>query len=914
MKNLRRFQSPLIALLCLAGHAATEAQTVPYATSISPEIRAGKLAEDRGAAGLQQTLRKLNTWASLMMITAHPDDEDGGMLTYESRGLGVRTALFTLTRGEGGQNAMSGESYDALGLIRNYELLRADTYYATEQYWGTVADFGFSKTIEESFSKWGKERVLYDAVRSVRMNRPLVVASVFLGGITDGHGQHQVAGEITQEVFKAAGDPKIFPDQIAAGLRPWSPRKVYARSPLFSVGPQGMFDYATGKWAPVRFYNYVDQRWSTQSPEVNIEIPSGTYDPLLGRSYIQISREGWGEQKTQNGGGFIVLSGPATTQYHRYGSLVATTEHEKNFFDGIDASIEGLASLAPGKPVFLREGLHALQQQITSALANYQPSAPDKIAPQLREGLLQTGKLLSAIRNSQLPDEAKGDLTHELEIKQTQFNTALAQALGLEITAVRTASANATSQNLNAGETSQAITPGENFFLRVHATTASPLAKLEAAEIQTPEGENWKIASTQKVSTNDTIFQISAAENAAPTKAFYSRPDIEQPYYDISSPNLRNSPITPYPVTGWAIFDYDGAKIKIGQVAQSVKRIPGPGSILEPLVVTPRLSVSLSPEGGALPLTSKSFSITAKIHGQTEADGSIHLKLPSGWTSEPENASFHLAKAGEEASIPFNLHVGSLSESSYSIQAVVESNGRSYTEGWQTVGYPGVLPSNFYRPAITHVRAIDVKITPGLKVGYVMGTGDSVPEALTSLGVATHILTDEELANGALDSYDAIVIGIRAYTVRPALHKWSRKLMEYVNGGGNLVVQYQSADFPSPYSLTLGSQEKVVEELAPVKLLTHDHPLLQQPNLLTEKDFDGWVEERGHSFAASWDSHFIALTETADQGQDPQKGGLLTAIEGKGRYTYVAFALHRQLPEQVAGAYRLLANLVSKTK
>jgi hypothetical protein len=166
----------LAALLCATLSLHAGAQTVPYATSICPDIRAGKLAEDRGAAGLEQTLRKLDTWASLMLITAHPDDEDGGMLAYESRGQGVRTALLTLSRGEGGQNAMSGESYDALGLIRTQELLRADEFYGTEQYWGTVADFGFSKTIEEAFSKWGHDRVLYDAVRAVRMNRPLVVA------------------------------------------------------------------------------------------------------------------------------------------------------------------------------------------------------------------------------------------------------------------------------------------------------------------------------------------------------------------------------------------------------------------------------------------------------------------------------------------------------------------------------------------------------------------------------------------------------------------------------------------------------------------------------------------------------------------------------------------------------------------
>jgi LmbE family N-acetylglucosaminyl deacetylase len=211
------------------------------------------LAENRGAAALWQSLKQLHTWGSVMTIIAHPDDEDGGMLAYESRGLGTRTAIMTLTRGEGGQNAMSGATFDALGLIRTNELLNADAYYGSSgitQYFGRVADYGFSKTMDEALAQWGHDRVLYDAVRAVRMNRPLVVTSTFVGGITDGHGHHQVAGLLAQEVFKDAGDPSVFPDQIAAGLRPWQPQKVYARTPFFSITARGMFDYATVRTIP----------------------------------------------------------------------------------------------------------------------------------------------------------------------------------------------------------------------------------------------------------------------------------------------------------------------------------------------------------------------------------------------------------------------------------------------------------------------------------------------------------------------------------------------------------------------------------------------------------------------------------------------------------------------------------------
>src|SRR5208282_3500184 len=295
-----------------------------------PTAIALPLAEDRGGAALEQALKRLGTTASLMMIVAHPDDEDGALLTYLSRGLGVRATLFTLTRGEGGQNAMSADTYDALGIIRTNELLKADEFYGANQLWGTEADFGFSKTQEESLARWGHERVLYDAVLAVRRERPQVIVSTFVGGITDGHGQHQVSGEIAQEVFKAAADPNVFPEQLKEGLQPWQPLAVYSMVPFAPVTEKGMFDYATGKWAPAKFHNYVTGEWITGVPSTDVSMPVGTLDPALGRSYLQIAREGWGEQKSQNGGANPTLSGPADTNYHLWAvATAAKTDADK---------------------------------------------------------------------------------------------------------------------------------------------------------------------------------------------------------------------------------------------------------------------------------------------------------------------------------------------------------------------------------------------------------------------------------------------------------------------------------------------------------------------------------------------------------------------------------------------------------
>jgi len=296
--------SAALAGLILAGALSlTTQQSAPQPAAAASALAAVPLpepsdvalpiAEDRGQAALEQSLKRLSTTASVLMIVAHPDDEDGALLAYLSRGLGARCTLMTLTRGEGGQNAMSADSYDALGLIRTNELLKAGEFYGSRQLWGTEVDFGFSKTQEESFAKWGHDRVLYDAVLAVRRERPQIIVSTFVGGITDGHGHHQVSGEIAQEAFKAAGDPKVFPEQLKDGLQPWQPLAVYSMVPFAPVTDGKMFDYATGKWAPARFKNYVTGEWSTEVPSTDVSIPVGTRDPVLGRSYVQIAREGW---------------------------------------------------------------------------------------------------------------------------------------------------------------------------------------------------------------------------------------------------------------------------------------------------------------------------------------------------------------------------------------------------------------------------------------------------------------------------------------------------------------------------------------------------------------------------------------------------------------------------------------------
>ena len=887
------------------------------------------IAEDRGAAALEQSLKRLGTTASVMMIVAHPDDEDGPLLTYLSRGLGVRTILLTLTRGEGGQNAMGGESYDALGLIRTNELLKAGEYYGVKQLWGTEADFGFSKTQEESFAKWGHDRVLYDAVLAVRQERPQIILSTFVGGVSDGHGHHQVSGEIAQEVFKAAADPTVFPDQLKQyGLQPWQPLAVYSMVPFAPIKDGKIFDYATGKWAPARFKNYLTGEWIEGALSADVTIQVGALDPVLGRSYVQIAREGWGQQKSQYGGANPALSGPAATSYHLWavapqaaaqpGAIATNGDLFHNTKVRIDTGIAvSLAHLqGGGAPIGIQSGLNRIDNGL-SHLSLFWRGLPDilvahRLAPFYRQML----DLRARVAASSLNAQAKAGMLLEMDVKIAQFQTVFKNILGLDLIAFTTkadAVESAGPRGNSADEMPRSVTPGQEFRIRVHTAEATKEASLNKVSLESMSGVPWKSVRTNNDSAaSDQLFRVQAPETAEPTQPYFTRPTIEQPYYDIAHPEWRLRSFAPYPLTAIAEFTFDGLPIRIGQVVQTLARVPGVGGVYQPLVVTPAIGLRMEPEARILPLDGSALPVRVTVHTEGAAEGTVALTLPSGWRAEPAEATFHRASAGDTEPILFSVTTDGAEAGAYNIEAVARSGGHEYKTGWQSIGYPGLRPYNQYKLAQLKTRKVDLKLASGLRIGYGMGTGDQVPEAIEGLGVTPHLLSASELASGDLSAWNVIVIGIRAYSARPELAAAQPRLDAFVRNGGTLIVQYQSGNFPAPFPLSMGRlPERVVDEAAPVKLLDPTNPRLNWPNAISNADFDNWVEERGHSFLDSWDASYTALTETADPGQDPQRGGLLVAHPGKGTYIYVAYALYRQLPELVPGSYRLLANLLS---
>lgn len=855
----------------------------PMQVALEPLVDATELPADRGAVGLWQALKKLHTRASMLHIVAHPDDEDGGMLTMESRGRGARVALLTLTRGEGGANVMSPDLFDALGLVRTQELLAAGRYYGVQQYFTRVIDYGFSKTKEEALEKWTHERVLADAVRVVRTVRPLVISSVFVGGVSDGHGNHQVAGQIAQDVFNAAGDPTKFPEQIREGLRPWQPVKMYGRA--------------------------------ASSLSVQVQALSGTYDPILGFSYAQLARTGLGFQKSQNGGTGPAPAGERTSNYHRFASTVTATDREASFYAGIDVSLPSIAALAPPGNEWLKTSLSEINAHVERARAEFSAYQTDRIAQHLVAGLRSTNALLGRVAGSNLPDDAKHNVTHELRVKQVQFSNAIALALGMSM------------QATVAPETPlQVAIPGQEFSVSVHVVNPSSNPVTLTKVSLSSEDEKWDFTGSAAEGAllganraSDTRIKVKVPANAGFTRPYFTRAGISQTYYDMNE-KYAMLPHAPYPLTAWVDYTYEGVPLRIGQVVQSVKRVTGPGLVLEPLRVGPAISVAISPPVGVTPLSRTSFPVSVTVHSNVKgpAQGAVRLDLPAGWKATPASAPFSTARDGEDQSVIFTVTAASLQEKAYKITAVAEYGGRKYQEGYQVVGYDGLRPDALYRPSVAMTTGVNVNVPAGLRVGYVMGTGDDVPQSLGPLGVNVTLLTAADLANGDLSKFDAIVLGVRAYAVREDLKTHNGRLLEYARNGGVVLVQYNTPEYDrnyGPYPYTMGNNpEEVTDEVSKVEILESGNPVFTWPNEITVKDFEGWVEERGSKFLKDWDPLYKPLLATNDPGQAAQRGGLLYARYGKGVYIYNAYAFYRQLPHGVPGAYRIFANLLSLAK
>jgi LmbE family N-acetylglucosaminyl deacetylase len=872
-----------------------------------------EIPQDQGMAGLRLELLRLGTTARLMQVVAHPDDEDGGVLTLEARGRGVNTLLMTLNRGEGGQNKIGSNLSDVLGVLRTLELLASDQYYGVQERFSRVADFGFSKSADETFAKWGGHDIaLGDMVRVVRTFRPDVLVARFSGTSRDGHGHHQASSILAREAFRAAADPKRFPEQIAEGLEPWQAKKFYIGN-VCGFGAMACPD-----------------------PDWTVKLNTGERSSELGMSYIQFAMEGLRHQMSQGAANWSVEPGDRFSFYKLVDSVLpggaVKVAHEKDFFDGIDTSLPGLvAGPEEQKVPQLRQELAEIARQVSQAAKDAKGndiSAAAQSLMRIRAGLHRAS---DEVQHATLSPDARLDLLTHLAEKEQQAEQALNLALGVTLTADVSSDGGRDIHVLKEADALTTVSPGQEFLVAVtlHNGAKEPLV-VDHIKLEVPAGWNTISGKTKPETVKPggdlhADFRLRVPKDTGYTRPYWHRdnPDTDSLNH-IDNGEYVTLPFPPPALRArveYAVAGTEGTKTRNGINAVVVTPFLDDAGKqrARPLAIVPAFSVELEP--GAQVISTHNGSTTTVTVGVTsdlprEEQGELRLELPEGWRSEPQQLDVKSAHRGEKQDFQFKVFPSALQEGRTTVRAVLESDGEKYSEGYTLIAREDMGSFYYYQPARQRVSIVDVRAPHDLKVGYIMGAGDDIPTVLKQVGMDVTMIPAEKLASEELTAYGTIVLGIRAYDTQKDVVANNQKLLDFVSAGGTLVVQYNTGvgDFNSgkftPYPADLSHARVSVEE-APVEILAPNDSIFHYPNVITAHDFDGWVQERGLYFMSKWDDHFQPLLSCHDPGEDAQKGGLLRAHFGKGTYIYTGYSFFRELPAGVPGAVRLYVNLLS---
>jgi len=826
---------------------------------------------DQGALGLGQLLKRLNTTASVMMIGAHPDDEDTALLAYLARGESARTAYLSVTRGDGGQNIIGPELGESLGVIRTEELLQARRLDGAEQYFTRAYDHGFSKTLAEARQKWDEKIILCDVVRAIRMFRPLVVVSQFSGTSIDGHGHHQFTGYISPLAVKAAADVGKCKD---AGPI-WAVKKFYVRHGFRATG------------------------------EPMLRINTGRYDPLLGRSYFEIAMEARSQHKSQEQG-VLELKGDQYSGLNLVESSVSKVEKEAGIFDGLDTS--------------LREFGSVVSESAKGALEKYNSGNPQEIIPILANGY--TENLHAKVTHSAAtPPEPAGERSRQYGLslaaqKNYEFSEAITLAAGIRVDAIAD---------------KETIVPGEEFIATVRVffpntdrVKVKEILLLDCygcsvSKIEVPADAN--VAGFRRETADEAAyFKVSVRQDAKLTQPYWLENKRRDSVFIWQNDDNQTLPFQPPLVSAAIRVDVGGKEIRISRPVEYRFADDVRGEVRRALNVVPGISVKLDQNLLIIPQSEKAQTrrivMRVKNNSSVAVSGSTDLKLPKGWKVKQNFGIFQLNKKGESKSFEFDLIIPANFElGDFDISARVNGNDDIFTKTINEIAYPHIQTHRFYTEAKARVAVMNLQIASG-EVGYISGTGDEIPAAMRQMGLNVTLLEENQLAAGDLFKFDVIVVGIRASEVRADFVSNNQRLLDWVKNGGTLIVQYQRPVYAqqnlTPFPAQMGP--RVADENAKVTILQPNHPILNFPNKITEMDFVGWVQERNLYNFSTFDEKYISLLESHDPGEPENKGGLVIADVGRGKYIYCSYSLFRQLPAGVPGAYRLFANMLSLPK
>ena len=839
-----------------------------------------------GAAEIEQSLHKLNELGTILHIAAHPDDERTAVLAYFARGRHMRAAYLSLTRGEGGQNLIGSEQGAQLGIIRTQELLAARQVDGAEQFFTRAIDFGFTRTAEETLQKWGHDRVLSDVVWVIRRYRPDVILLGFSGTSRDGHGQHQTSAIIGKEAFTAAADPKMFPEQLRY-VTVWQARRLAQAAGFggFGLAVGGRGGRGGSDAVPPGMVPPVAEA------ETGPDADTGAFNPILGYSYEELAvlsrsmhhSQGTGAMRRPGAGRstFVVIGGPPAT---------------RDLFDGIDTTWNRLP------------GGSAVKTLLDEAIRHYEPEHPEKAIPWLVKARPQMAAIADPLA----------------KVKLAELDETIALCAGLFV---------------EAQARQFAVAPGETLNVTASVLNRSAAkVTLEGAGVEGIWNQDGhaKPAALDYNQRAEVPFRLVVPAGQAYTQPYWLVQPSTADFYRIDDQMLIGLPDTPAAAQVRFRLTVDGTGIELVRPVHHRYADRAHGERVRPLVVVPAAAVNLSEPVALFPDTAARQVQVSVQANAANAEGDLRLEAPAGWKAEPESRSFQIAVPGEQRMVTFEVTPPS-GETTATLRAVARVNGRDIASGIQTIDYPHFPPQTLFPPSNIKLVRANIKVS-AKKVGYIMGAGDEMPDALRQLGLDVTLIGQSDLEQGDLSRFDAVVAGVRAYNVRADIRANQQRLLDYVKNGGTYIVQYQTGDSPDPtaprgqppnpfyqaqgapvtttlgpypFAVPGGNKYRVTVEEAPLQFPNKDCALLQYPNHINPKDFEGWVQERGLYFAAQWDPHYQTVLSSQDPGQQPLEGGEIWTHYGKGVYIFTAYSWFRQLPAGVPGAYRLFANLLS---
>ena len=794
-------------------------------------------------------IQKLSFLGSVLYIAAHPDDENTRLISYLSNEQKARTGYLSITRGDGGQNLIGTQLRELLGVIRTQELIEARKIDGGEQFFSRANDFGFSKNPTETLQIWDKEKVLADVIWAIRKFQPDVIVNRF-DHRSPGttHGHHTASAMLSVESFDLANNPTIFPEQLKF-VKPWQAKRQFFNSSWW-------------------FYGSIEKFNAADKTNL-IAIQTGVYYPGVGKSNQEIAALSRSRHQSQGFGSTGVRG--EETEYLEFINGDALKE-KKSLFEGIDTTWNRVKG---GKPI---------GELLTKITVEFDHKNPSGSIP----NLLKAYSMLQAL-----------DDNHWAPLKSAEIKEIIVACSGLYLEAV--------AQN-------QEATPGSNIKLKLEAINRSSIPMQLLSVTSLPN--IIKTAQNQDLKNNilNTInLDLQLPETINYTQPYWLKENGSVGMYAVNEQQNIGIPDIIREIKVVFNMRINGIELPFERTVIYKYNDDVKGEIYNYLDIVPDVTTSIL-DKVLLFTDNKNKRVEVKIKaGKDAVKGILELELPKNWGVIPESITFEISKKGTEQIVYFEVSPSNTSDETVA-KSVAIINKKRFDKEQIFINYDHITKQQVLQSAEAKFIKTDLKTNKN-RIAYIMGAGDEVPSSLTQMGYTVTLLKAEEINAQKLENFDVVMTGVRAYNTINALAFKQNILFDFVKSGNTMIVQYNTngdlvTENIAPYPIKL-SRDRVTEEDAEVRFLAPNHPVLNFPNKITAKDFEGWKQEQGLYYPNEFDKAFIPIISSNDKGETPKNGALLVAPYGKGHYVYTGLSFFRELPEGVTGAYKLLANIIS---